>query len=63
MSERTEEQDNGPENEANEKMMTLLEHLLELKDRLVRIAIAVLVWGIAAFFVAEKVLVLLLAPK
>jgi sec-independent protein translocase protein TatC len=42
--------------------MTILEHLLELKDRIVRIAIATLVWGIAAFFIADKVLILLLAP-
>jgi len=62
VSKRTQEQDSDSEAEANEKMMTLLEHLLELKDRIVRIAIAIVVWGIAAFFVAEKVLILLLAP-
>jgi sec-independent protein translocase protein TatC len=62
VSERTDEQNNEQEGQTNEKMMTLLEHMLELKDRVVRIAIAILVWGIAAFFVAEKVLILLLAP-
>jgi sec-independent protein translocase protein TatC len=62
VSERTIEQDGDPEEETNGRMMTLLEHLLELKDRIVRIAIAIVVWGIAAFFVAEKVLILLLAP-
>jgi len=62
VSERTEDQDVDPEDETNERMMTLLEHLSELKDRIIRIAIAIFVWGIAAFFVAEKVLILLLAP-
>jgi sec-independent protein translocase protein TatC len=62
VSERTVDQEIDPEVETNEKMMTLLEHLLELKDRIVRIAMAVVVWGIAAFFVAEKVLIMLLAP-
>jgi sec-independent protein translocase protein TatC len=62
VSERTDDQEIDPEEETNQKMMTLLEHLSELKDRVVRIAIAILVWGIAAFFVSEKVLVLLLAP-
>lgn len=62
MSEQTRVQNVDPNAEANERMMTLLEHLLELKDRIVRIAIAIVVWAIAAFFVAEKVLLLLLAP-
>jgi sec-independent protein translocase protein TatC len=44
------------------QMMTLLEHLWELKDRLIRIALAIFVWGIASFFLAEKVLEWLLAP-
>ena len=43
-------------------MMTLLEHLWELKDRIIRIAMAVFVWGIASFFISEKVLEWLLAP-
>ena len=52
-----------PEEELEEsKMMTLLEHLWELKDRVIRIAMAVMVWGIASFFIAEKVLGWLLAP-
>jgi sec-independent protein translocase protein TatC len=62
MSKRIEKEAVDPENESNERMMTLIEHLLELKDRIVRIAIAIVVWAIAAFFVAEKVLLLLLAP-
>jgi sec-independent protein translocase protein TatC len=62
VSERTDEQDNDPEAQANERMMTILEHLLELKDRIIRIAMAILVWGIAAFFIADRVLILLLAP-
>jgi sec-independent protein translocase protein TatC len=62
VSERTEVLDDEQMEQANERMMTILEHLMELKDRVVRIAIAILVWGIAAFFIAEKVLVLLLAP-
>ena len=44
------------------QMMTLLEHLWELKDRVIRIAMAVFVWGIASFFISEKVLEWLLAP-
>jgi sec-independent protein translocase protein TatC len=43
-------------------MMTLLEHLWELKDRIIRIAMAIFVWGIASFFIAEKVLAWLRAP-
>jgi sec-independent protein translocase protein TatC len=50
------------EGEGEGQMMTLLEHLWELKDRLVRIGLAVIVWGVAAFFVAERILELLLAP-
>lgn len=48
--------------EGEERMMTLLEHLWELKDRVIRIAMAVLVWGIASFFISENVLEWLLAP-
>jgi sec-independent protein translocase protein TatC len=62
VSERTDIQDIDQNQEVNAKMMTLLEHLSELKDRVIRIAMAIFVWGIAAFFVAEKVLLLLLAP-
>jgi len=46
----------------NEKLMTLLEHLNELKDRLVRIAFALAVWGMASFVIATRVLELLLLP-
>jgi sec-independent protein translocase protein TatC len=46
----------------NEKLMTLLEHLNELKDRLVRIAIALMVWGVASFVLAKDVLEWLLRP-
>ena len=46
----------------NEKLMSLLEHLNELKDRVVRIAIAVVVWGAASFVLAKRILELLLAP-
>jgi sec-independent protein translocase protein TatC len=46
----------------NEKLMTLLEHLMELKDRLVRIGIALVVWGAASFVLAEKILRILLLP-
>jgi len=46
----------------SEKLMTLLEHLNELKDRLVRIAIAVVVWGAASFTLAKRILEWLLRP-
>ena len=46
----------------NERMMTLLEHMNELKDRLVRIALAVVVWGAASFVLASRVLQWLLRP-
>jgi sec-independent protein translocase protein TatC len=46
----------------NEKLMTLLEHLMELKDRLVRIGIALVVWAAASFVLAERVLKWLLRP-
>ena len=62
-------QDLGPnpdsqadEEEEEGQMMTLLEHLWELKDRVIRIAMAVFVWGIASFFISERVLEWLLAP-
>jgi sec-independent protein translocase protein TatC len=52
----------GEEEVTNEKMMSLLEHLGELKDRVIRIAMAIFVWGVASFFIAERVLIMLLAP-
>ncbi|MBN1582063.1 MAG: twin-arginine translocase subunit TatC, partial [Anaerolineae bacterium] len=39
----------------NSGMMTLLEHLVELKDHLVRIAIALVICGAASFFFADEV--------
>jgi sec-independent protein translocase protein TatC len=42
--------------------MTLLEHLEELRSRIIVIAIAVLVAGIAGFFLAEPIIALLRAP-
>ncbi len=42
--------------------MTLLEHLEELRSRIIVIAIAVLVAGIAGFFLAEPIITLLRAP-
>lgn len=47
---------------ANEKMLSLLGHLNELKDHLVRIALALAVWGAASFFLASNVLQWLLRP-
>jgi sec-independent protein translocase protein TatC len=44
------------------KMMTLLEHLNDLKDRLVRIALAVVVWSAVSFFLSDEVLQWLLLP-
>jgi len=46
----------------NERLLTLLGHLNELKDRLVRIAIAMVVWGAASFVLAKKILRILLWP-
>ena len=54
----TEEQLDFP----NEKMMTLLEHLNELKDHLVRIAIALVVSSASTFVLAKKILEWLLLP-
>ena len=42
--------------------MSLLEHLEELRSRIIVIAIAVLVAGIAGFFLAEPIIALLRAP-
>jgi len=46
----------------NERMMTLLEHMLELKDHLVRIAIALVVASAGTFVLAKKILEWLLLP-
>ena len=46
----------------NEKMMTLLEHMLELKDHLVRMAIALVVCSAGTFVLAKKILEWLLLP-
>ncbi|MBN1643124.1 MAG: twin-arginine translocase subunit TatC [Anaerolineae bacterium] len=46
----------------HEKMMTLLEHLVELKDHLVRIAIALVVSSAATFVLAKRILEWLLLP-
>ncbi|MBL7198693.1 MAG: twin-arginine translocase subunit TatC [Anaerolineae bacterium] len=46
----------------NEKLMTLLEHLNEFKDRIVRIALAIIVWSAASFVLASTVLNWLLRP-
>ena len=55
MSEHDSVQDSGP-------AMTLLEHMLELKDHLVRIAISVIICSAATFVFARKILELLLLP-
>ena len=44
------------------QMMTLLEHMLELKDHLVRIAIALVVCSAGTFVLAKKILEWLLLP-
>jgi sec-independent protein translocase protein TatC len=44
------------------KMMTLLEHLLELKDHLVRIAIALVVCSASTFVLAKRILEWLILP-
>jgi len=46
----------------NSKMMTLLEHMLELKDHLVRMAIALVVCSAGTFVLAKKILEWLLLP-
>jgi sec-independent protein translocase protein TatC len=46
----------------NEKLMTLLEHLNEFKDSLLRIGIAIIVWSAASFVLAGTVLNWLLRP-
>ena len=45
-----------------QKLMSLLEHLAALRERLVKSAIALLVCGAACFFVSKPILVFLLAP-
>ena len=42
--------------------MSLLEHLEELRSRIIVIAIAVLLAGIAGFFLANPIITLLRAP-
>lgn len=42
--------------------MSLLEHLEELRSRIIVIAVAVLVAGVAGFFLADPIIVLLRAP-
>ncbi|MFN2157404.1 MAG: twin-arginine translocase subunit TatC, partial [Anaerolineae bacterium] len=44
------------------RMMTLLEHLLELKDHLVRIAIALVVSSAGTFVLAKRILEWLILP-
>jgi len=46
----------------NQKMMTLLEHLMDLKDHLVRIALAMVICGAASFFFANKIFDWILLP-
>ncbi len=46
----------------NPKMMTLIEHMLELKDHLVRMAIALVVCSAGTFVLAKKLLEWLLLP-
>jgi sec-independent protein translocase protein TatC len=46
----------------DEATMSLLEHLEELRSRIIVIAIAVLVAGIAGFFLADPIIALLRAP-
>lgn len=55
-------QENQVDNRNNQKMMSLLEHLVELKDHLVRIAIAMVICGAASFFFADKILNWILLP-
>jgi sec-independent protein translocase protein TatC len=45
-----------------DKMMTLIEHLLDLKDHLVRIAIALVVCSAGTFVVAKRILQWLILP-
>ena len=46
----------------NEKMMTLLEHMLELKDHLVRMAISLVICSAGTFVLAKKILEWLILP-
>lgn len=46
----------------NPKMMTLLEHLFELKDHLTRIAIALVICGAASFIFAGRIFDWILLP-
>lgn len=50
------------EEPANEKMMTLLEHLLDLKDHLIRIAIALVICSAGTFVLAKRILEWLILP-
>jgi sec-independent protein translocase protein TatC len=62
MSELSKEVTPVDESNGAGQMMTLLEHMLELKDRLVRVALALVVWGAASFVIADDVLQWLLMP-
>jgi sec-independent protein translocase protein TatC len=46
----------------DEATMSLLEHLEELRSRIIVIAVAILVAGVAGFFLAEPLITLLRAP-
>ncbi|MBN1933325.1 MAG: twin-arginine translocase subunit TatC [Anaerolineae bacterium] len=46
----------------NQKMMTLIEHLLELKDHVLRVAIALVICGAASFAFASKIFDWILLP-
>ncbi len=46
----------------NERMMTLMEHLIDLKDHLIRIAVALVICGAASFFLVEKIFNWILHP-
>ena len=54
----------APNNQETEQqgLMSLLEHLFELKDHLVRIAIALIVASVATFAFSKQILILLLRP-
>lgn len=46
----------------NQKMMTLLEHLIDLKDHLVRIALALVICSAGSFFFANRIFDWILLP-
>lgn len=54
--------DIDPKQRVNEKEMPFLDHLEELRWRLIKSIVAVLVFGIAVYFFSDKVLALLLRP-